>query len=138
MLQALKFKCKWNCKRVLKGEKDITVTVQYSEVMFHIFVRAFDKHRELHKTYLRAPWTRGFLRNLEKRLVTSSRSAARSVNASTFVSHITSLSLCNLCPGILILSSSAGIFFFFFLWNKISILAILVIFSYAKKAITEH
>lgn len=49
-----------------------------------------------------APWTRGLLKNLAKRLVTSSRSAARNTNASTFVKHLTSLLLNNLWPGILI------------------------------------
>lgn len=54
-----------------------------------------------------APCTRGLRKNLEKRLVTSSRSAARSVNASTFVKHLTTLLLSNLGPGILILLPSA-------------------------------
>lgn len=50
----------------------------------------------LDRDYLMAPWTRGFLKNLEKRAVTSSISLARSVNASTFVVHFAILLLSNL------------------------------------------
>ena len=58
--------------------------------------------------YLMAPWMCGFRKNLVKRLVTSSRSAARSENASTFVKHLTVLLLSNLCPGSLTFLPSAG------------------------------
>ena len=56
---------------------------------------------------LMAPWTRGFRKNLAKRLVTSSRSAARSENASIFVKHVTVLLPSNLCPAIFIFLPSA-------------------------------
>lgn len=58
--------------------------------------------------YLMAPWTRGFRKNRAKRLVTSSMSAARSENASTFVKHLTVLLLSNRWPGILIFFASAA------------------------------
>lgn len=41
--------------------------------------------------YLMAPCTRGFLKNRENNAVTSSRSEARSANASTLVRHLTVL-----------------------------------------------
>lgn len=53
-----------------------------------------------------APWTRGLRKNLENRPVTSSRSTARSENASTFVRHLTVLLLSNPRPGIFILFPS--------------------------------
>lgn len=50
---------------------------------------------------LMAPCTRAFRKNLAKRLVNSSRSAARSENASTLLRHLTILLLNNFRPGIL-------------------------------------
>ena len=54
-------------------------------------------HMCLH-TNLMAPWTRGFRKNLENRLVTSSISDALRANASTFVRHLTVLLLTNRYP----------------------------------------
>lgn len=52
-------------------------------------------------TNLMAPWIRGFRKILGKRFVTSSRSRALSINASTFVKHLAVLLLHNRCPRIL-------------------------------------
>lgn len=46
-----------------------------------------------------APWTRGFRKNLENILVTSSRSATRRENASTLLKHFTVRLLTNLGAG---------------------------------------
>lgn len=73
-------------------------------ISFWIVTRSLNSFQQ---SYLMAPCTRVLLKNLAKRLVTSSRSAARSTNASTFVRHLTSRLLNNLCPGSLVLPPSA-------------------------------
>jgi hypothetical protein len=65
------------------------------------------KDMNWHRNNLMAPWTSGFRRFLAKRLVTCSRSAALSENASTFVKHLTVLLLIKRCPEILIFLPSA-------------------------------
>lgn len=55
-----------------------------------------------------APCTRGFLKNLENNVVTSSRSAARRANASTLVMHLTVLVANKRDPGNRIFPPSAS------------------------------
>lgn len=62
-----------------------------SSILAHKIIYVITKHfverSWVRRKYLMALCTHGFLRNLEKRLITSSRSAARKTNASTFVKH---------------------------------------------------